>query len=297
VDRIVAIVNDDIITFSELERFRKAFYRHEADKKDWLDRELNLSELRHQALKNLIEDQLLDQEATRQRVFVNQKEVDEAVESLRVERGLSQDQFEIALEREGLTYERYGEEVKNSLKKRKLMNQVVKSEIEITDENLQNYYETHINKYMLDESIRISHILLSLSPCATEEKEEQTYQTANTILREVKEGRDFEALALEYSGTLPGVRGGDLGYFKRGEMIAPLEESAFTLDTGEVSGGIRTPEGVILIKVTDKKGGRAAPFNDVRKKVERDYFRNEVDRRYQEWMKNLKERSFIEVKL
>ena len=159
IDRIVAIVNDDIITLSELEEFRKSLYPRQPKANDWLRDELELSNVRRHVLNALIEERLIDQEANRQNIVVTQKTLEDALESLRQERGLSQSQLEMALKNQGLTYEDYRARVERGLKRTQLINRAVKSEIEIKEEDLKVYYETHIKDYMAEETIRISHIL------------------------------------------------------------------------------------------------------------------------------------------
>lgn len=297
IDRIVAIVNDDIITLSELEGFRKSLYPPLPKKHDWLSKELDLLDARHQVLNALIEERLIDQEAERQGIQVAEKQLKDTVESLKQERGLSQAQLERALQAEGLTYEDYTEEVAKRLRRTQLINRVVRSKTEINEKDLKAYYEAHVSEYMANESVRISHILLPLSPNPTKDKEEAALSTAKDILAKIENGEDFAALTREYSRNIPGVKGGDMGYFKRGEMIPAIEKTAFSLSVGEVGGIIRTSKGVLLIKVTDRTGGSPIPLAEIREKVERDYYAHEAEQRYRKWLNKLKERSFIEVKL
>ncbi len=297
IDRIVAIVNEDIITLSELEEFRKSLYPRQPKANDWLREELELSDVRRHVLNALIEERLIDQEATRQNIVVTQKTLEDALESLRQERGLSQPQLEIALKAQGLTYEEYRGRVERGLKRTRLVNRTVKSEIEIREEDLRVYYQTHIKDYMAEETIRISHILLPLSSNPTKDEEAETSSIAKEMLNRAEKGEDLAEVARQYSHRIPGVQGGDIGYFKSGEMIPAIEKRALSLKVGEMAGPILTAKGVFLIRVTDKKGGKPIPFAEIKKTVEKDYYRNEVDRQYRRWVKKLKERSFIEVKL
>lgn len=297
IDRIAAIVNEDIITLSDVEKLRESFYRSRLEENDWLSKEFDLLDARLVVLNTLIEEKLVDQEANRLGIRVTEKQVKDAVESFRKQRGWSQSQLEMALQAEGLTREDYREEVVKGLKRNRLVNRVIKSDIEIEEEDIRTYYETHLNDYLADESIRISHILLPCPPNPTQENEEALLSMAKDILKRVKNGEDFAALAHEYSQTTPGVREGDLGSFKKGEMIPTLENIAFSLRVGEVGGPIRTPEGVVLIKVTDKKGANPIPLAKIRKRVEKDCYSNEAERRYRQWLNKLKKRAFIEVKL
>ncbi len=297
IDRIVAIVNEEIITLSELEEFRTSFYRTNPNENDWLEEEFDLLETREQVLNLLIDEKLIDQEATRQRISVPQKQVEKTIESLRKEQGLSQAQLEMALKAQGLTFEEYTAKVEKGLKRTRLINQIVKSKIEIKEEDLRTYYKNHTENYMIDESIRISHILLPLTTNPTKTQEQAALSTVKDILMRVESGEDFATLAREYRQTHPGMRAGDLGYFKRGEMIPAIEKTAFRLEVGKVGGPIRTQEGLILIRVTEKKDGSPIPLDKIRQRVEKDYQKSESERRYRQWLSKLRERSFIEMKL
>ena len=148
-----------------------------------------------------------------------------------------------------------------------------------------------------DESIRISHILLPLAQNATKEKQEAVLSRAEEILTRIAHGEDFATLSREYANDNPGAKAGDLGYFKRGELIPSIEKSAFSLEVGEVSGPIQTPQGLVLIKLTEKKKGNPTPLEKIKKRVEQDYYMSELEQRYRQWVDKLKKKSFIEVKL
>lgn len=297
IDRIVAIVNDEIITLSELEQFRKSYHRTRSKQNDWLNEELALFDIRHQTLNALIDEKLIDQEAIRQRVGVTQKHLNSTLESLRKKQGLTKAQVETVLKTQGVTYEEYTEQAEKGLKRSRLINRVVKSKIAIKEEDVRAYYENHIRNYLTDESIRVSHILFPLSTNPEKDEEDRIFSEAENILRRTAEGEDFDVLARGYSRKVRGVKEGDLGYFKRGEMIPEIEKTAFKLEVGEVGGPIRTGDGIVLIKVTDRKVGSPLPLDKIRERVERDYYASEAERRYQQWIRKLRERSFIELKL
>jgi len=202
IDRIVAIVNDEIITFSELEEFRKSFYRQAPKENDWLEHEFDLLDLRLQVLNTLIDERLIDQEANRQRISVTQKQLDDTIESLRKEQGLSQSQLEMTLKARGMTFETYREQVEKGLKRTRLINRSVKSKIEVTEENLRTYYETHSQNYLSEESVRISHISLPVPQNPTDDQDESVLSIVRDIMRRAEKGEDFASLALQRLGSL-----------------------------------------------------------------------------------------------
>jgi peptidyl-prolyl cis-trans isomerase SurA len=297
VDRIVAIVNDEIITLSELERFRETFYPEGPSKNDWLGKEVSLLKARRRALLALIDEKLIEQEAERQEITIPEERVERTVDALREEQKLTQGQLEMMLNAQGLTYGEYENEVARRLKRVKLINRAIKSKIEIKEEDLERYYQAHIHAYMADASIRISHVLLPFSPNSSSQRENEVLSLAQKIKKSAESGHDLGALAQEHAGTMPGIRGGDLGYFKRGEMIPALEDEAFSLEIGEVGNPVRTPEGIVLIRVTDRKTTQPIPLEEIREKVEMDYYTREVERQYQEWINKLREKAVIEMRI
>ena len=297
VDRIVAIVNDEIITLSELERFRETFYPEVPSKNDWLSKEVDLLKARRKALLVLIDEKLIDQEAERQEITISEKQVERTIDALREEQKLTQGQLEMMLKAQDLTYREYKTEVARKLKRAKLINRAVKSKIEIKEEDLERYYQAHIHAYMADASIRISHVLLPFSPNSSSQRENEVLSLAQEIRKRAEGGHDLASLAREYAGRMPGIRAGDLGYFKRGEMISALEDEAFGLEIGEVGDPVRTPEGIVLIRVTDRKTSQPIPLERIKEKVEMDYYTREVERQYQEWMNKLREKAVIEMRI
>ncbi len=168
-DRVVAIVNDEIITLSELEDYRKSVYQEKPGEDDWLWKKWNLLEARDQALNSLIEEKLITQEASKLKITVKPKEVENALESLERQRGMTQEQLEEALKSEGVTLEKYKSDIEISLKRTRLISQQLKSEIRIKEEDLKAYYAQHTADYAPQASIRLSQIVLSLSANAAKD--------------------------------------------------------------------------------------------------------------------------------
>ena len=103
---------------------------------------------------------------------------------------------------------------------------------------------------------------------------------------------------MEYSeDTSTRKEGGDLGYFKKGELLPALEKEAMRLQVGEVSGLIRTELGFHILKLLDRKGGEPPPFEEIKEKVQADYYEKEMEKAFQQFLSKLKEKSVIEIKL
>ncbi len=152
--------------------------------------------------------------------------------------------------------------------------------------------------YRIHESYRTSHILFLIPKEATLEQIREIRKKCQKVLEKIRGGEDFGEMAFLYSeDTVSRKDRGDLGYFKRGELLPALEREAIQLRVGEVSGVIRTEFGFHLIKLLDRKGGEPPPFEEIKEKVQADYYDKEMEKAFQQFLSKLKEKSIIEIKL
>ncbi len=296
VDRIVAIVNQEIITLSEVEKWAGPF-QEEIQTRDRLERRERVHEVYRKVLEKLIEEKLIDQEVKRSGIKVTSKEIGGALEEIKRRNIVTQEELEKALANEGLTLEAYKKEIEKKLQHMKLINWAVKVESKAGEREWRDFYQKNIDRYRNNESYRPGQILFLVPKEATPEEIREIRKKCQKILEKVKEGEDFGEMALLYSEDISAKDRGDLGYFKRGELLPELEKEALRLQVGEVSEIIRTNFGLHIIKILGRKGGTPPPFEEVKEKVEADYHGKEMEKAFQQFLSTLKERSVIEIKL
>jgi parvulin-like peptidyl-prolyl isomerase len=297
VDRVVAVVNEEIITLSEVERWGRPL-QGEIQIEDRLERRERVQEVFRKVLERLIEEKLIDQEVKKSRFKVSSKEVEGAIEGIKRKNRVNQEQFERLLAAEGLTFEAFKKDVEKKLLRTKWANWAVKVEHKVEEKELRDFYQRNHDRYRINESYRPSHILFVVPKEATSDQIRQVRKRCQEVLERIKKGEDFGELARRYSeDASSGKDRGDLGYFKRGELLPALEKEAILLQVGEVSGIIRTEFGFHLLKLLDRKGGKPPPFEEIREKVQADYYEKEMDKALQQFLTKLKERSVIEIKL
>jgi len=296
VDRIVAVVNQEIITLSEVEKLVGPFHE-EIQTKDRLERQERVREVYRKVLDKLIEEKLIDQEVKRSGVKVTSKEIEGAVEQVKRQNAVNQEGLEKLLSKEGLTLEIYKKEVEKRLQRMKLINLEVKVETEPGEKELRDFYQKNIDHYRSNESYRPSHILFLIPKEATPEEIRAIRKRCERVLEKIKGGEDFGEMALLYSQDTSAKDRGDLGYFKKGELLPDLEKEALRLQVGEVSGTIRTNFGFHIIKLLDRKGGIPLPFEEVKENVNADYHEKEWEKALQRFLSALREKSIIEIKL
>jgi parvulin-like peptidyl-prolyl isomerase len=297
VDRVVAVVNQEIITLSEVERWSRPL-QEEIQAEDRLERQERVQEVFRKILEKLIEEKLIDQEAKKSGIKVTSKELEAAFEEVRRKYAVDQENFEKLLADEGLSLETYKKEIEKRLLRTKVVNWSVKLEAKAGEKELRDFYQNNIDRYRINESYRLSQIFFLVPREAALEQIREIRKKCQKVLERIKGGEDFGEMALLYSED-PSSRKdrGDLGYFKRGELFPALEKEALRLQVGEVGGIIRTDFGFHVIKLFDRKGGEPPPFEEIKARVQADYYEKEMEKAYQQFLSKLKERSVIEIKL
>ena len=154
-----------------------------------------------------------------------------------------------------------------------------------------------MDRYRTNESYRPSHILFVVPKEATPEEIREIRKKCQKVLEKIKGGEDFGEMALLYSEDASNKDRGDLGYFKKGELLPAFEREALRLKVGEVSGIVRTDFGFHIIKLLDRKGVDPLPFEEVKEKVQADYYESEMEKAFKQFLSTLKEKSVIEIKL
>lgn len=296
VDRIAAIVNQEIITLSEVEMRARPFLE-QIQIEDRAEKKLKTNEVIRKVLDVLIEEKLIDQEAKKAGIKVTSKEIDSVIEDIKRQNRASQEDLEKALARDGLTFESYRKEIERQLLRTKMVSWAVKVEPPKGDKELREFYQKNVDRYRTEEMFRPGHILFYVPKDASSQEVETIRKKCEGILERIKKGEDFGQMALLYSDDGSAKDRGDMGFFKRGELLPILEREILKLEVGQVSRIIRTEMGFHILKLIDRKGGDPIPFEEVKEKVKTDYLNQEMEKALKQYLKSLKEKSIIEIKI
>jgi peptidyl-prolyl cis-trans isomerase SurA len=296
VDRIVAIVNQEIITLSEVEKWSDSLQK-EVHAENRFERRERIQEIYRKALEQLIEEKLVDLEVKRYGIKVTSKEVEGALEEVRQKNAASHEDFEKVLAKEGLTLEAFKKQIEKRIQRIKLFHWAVKGDPNAGEKELRDFYQNHIDRYRSNELYRASHILFLVPKDASSEEVQGIRRRCQKVLEKIKGGEDFGEMALLYSQDISAKDRGNLGYFKKGELFPAFEKEALRLKVGEVSGIVRSEFGFHIIKLLDRRGEIPLPFEQVIEKVKADYYERETERALKQFISTLKEKSVIEIKL
>ncbi len=287
-----AVVNGTVITQAELDSQMKIVMdRLRASGR--LPDVSQLDQIRSQVLENLIARELLYQESQKKGIKISEEELNEQLTKLKAQFP-NEAEFNNALNRMNLTEASIKEKLKRDLSLKKLIEDEVAPKVTVSDSDIRAFYEKNPEAFKQPERVKASHILIKVDPKADASQKAEAQKKIDLVKEKLQKGEDFGALAKEYSEGPTGPKGGDLGYFTRGQMVKPFEEAAFAMKPGEVSGTVETRFGYHLIKVTDKTPEGTMPYDDVKERLGEFLKQQKIQEEINVYVKRLEEKAKIE---
>lgn len=297
IDKVVAVVNDDVITLSQLQQEGKPLIHRMRQELKGQNRTGQVQITERQILDALILRRLQVQEAEKENIVVDQAQVTEAIERIKKQNGIISDgQFAEALKQQDLTREEFKTKVWEQLVVDALLVRNVRSGVIVSDEEITQYYHAHADEFRQPAAVRIRHILVRLPENPSSEQRAQARARGEMVLGKLKGGADFAAIAAQHSDGTAAKDGGDLGTMRKGELHPALESVAFSLKPGSVSEIIETDAGFNIIKVEERTGGDVLSA-EVREKIRQILFNEKLVKRMSEYFDELKKKAYIEVRL
>lgn len=291
IEAIVAVVNDDVITISDYkqqhEMLRQAL-RAQVQGEDF-DNQYKLA--KEALLDRMITEMLLLQEARRQQLNVSEQ-VNMMIENVKADNGLENDeQLRQAMRQQGINFDAWKLEMEKRFLREGIIYTEVSRSIVIDDSEIVKYYRIHP-----DEFTELPEITLKAIYIAGEGKiEEEVEGKKKEIEGKLAAGEDFGDVAGAYSEGPERESEGDLGSFKQGELDRTLEEAIESLDVGGTTPWLRTANGWYLLRLIDRKESRLKTFDEVREQIQQMLSQQEQQAKLEEYLKKLKERSFIKI--
>jgi peptidyl-prolyl cis-trans isomerase SurA len=296
VDRIVAVINEDIVTLYDIETLLRPMVLNM--KKQGLPPERErqtIANLREEILNNLIDAKLTEQEIKRYNITVTDEEIENQIRQIKQRRSLSDEDLKAGLAQEGLTLEEYRKQLKLQLQRTKLVNREVRSKVVISQEEIKNYYEKNKSKYGGGTQYYLWNLFLKLPPQATAEDRKTAQMVLQETLAEVKQGRPFEDLVRRSADGAKGLQGTELGLFRLEELTPQLRDVVRGLKAGHVSPIVESDFGYQILYVQQIKETAGKPMDQVEAEIQDLLFREYVDSRFNSWLADLRKRSHIKI--
>ncbi|WP_291992183.1 peptidylprolyl isomerase [Candidatus Accumulibacter sp. ACC003] len=255
-DRIVAVVNDEVITLYELRsRLDSALAQLQRQGTTLPPRAV----LENQMLERLVTDKVQLQFAREIGLRVDDAQLDQALQRIAANNKLTLPQFRAALEKDGIAFASFREEIRSEMTIARLREREVDSRIFISEGEIDNYLAGAAGQGDAGEEYQVAHILLRAPESASPEQIQQLRAKTDQVVDRLRKGEDFAQLAAAYSDAPDGLKGGDLGWRSLPRMPAMFAEVVVTLKVGEVSPVLRSSNGFHLVKLLGKRGGGALP--------------------------------------
>ena len=303
VEEIIVRVNNSIISLSDLKRSQDQL-KAESEK---MDRSVP-AENRPQEkdlLRDLIDSRLLSQKADELGISADTdvvKRLDELRKQMHAE---TMEDLEKAAQAQGVSFEEFKQNLKDTILTQKVIQQEVGGHINVTQQEIQEYYNQHKDEMQRPEQIRLSEILISTAPPtpapgqtapSADEVVAQAKAKADGIYARLQKGEKFDELAQKNSSGPTAANGGDLEYFKRGTLSKQLEDQVFGLKTGQYTEPIRTNQGWVILKVTEHQTEGIPPLKEVEPQIQERIYMSKMQPALRDYLTKLRENAYIDIK-
>ena len=292
VERIIARVNDQVITNSDYQRARQEL-EAQARQQGWTQQQL--FEQEHNLLRDLIDQQLLLSKG-KELGISGETETVRRLDEIRKQNHLdSMEDLQKAAEAQGVSFEDFKQHIREGVISSMVIRDEVGRHLSVSQSEVQQYYEQHKADFDQPEQVRLSEILIPTPNPDDNVQVETAQKKADDIEAKLKSGADFATLAKAESGGPTASQGGDLGEFKRGQLAKVLEDQTFPLKPGEYTQPIRTKQGFVILKVTEHTAGGVQPLKDVQPQVEDALYQQKMAPALRQYLTKLREQAYIEI--
>ncbi len=301
IDKVVAVVNDDIITLSEVEQEAEGMYRVIAQKSSGESLLQVLDEARQKTIDTLIDRKLIAQQGKQFNISVNEKEIENGFEKVLDRSGLSKPEFRKKLLESGMTEKSYRASIGAQILQSKLISFYVRSKIIITEAVILDYYDENYtfrvekgNYYLLQMGFTWDKDIDSEKLAG---KKEATRKRAERVHNLALNGQDFKMLAKKFSDLPSATDGGDIGTFTLDEMASSMRSAVGSLSPGGISEIIETNAGYQFFKLLSGDENAiviTSSFEEVKDEIKEKLYEQRLREAYSEWVKELKEKAYIQ---
>jgi parvulin-like peptidyl-prolyl isomerase len=296
VDRVVAKVNNEIITLSTV-KSKAALALSRMELSDPNDIKQTEKQLMQQSLDSIIDEKLLIQEGKKIGLIVKKEAVDKAIADIYKNNNITADQFKLLLEKEGNDITSYKKIIHDQILLSKVVNMQLQGAPRLSNRDTFKYYKANKKKYWVPGKVVVSQIMFINEKGTPQSDIKLKIIKVEEILGLLRSGSDFSDLAKKYSEDITGPLGGKVGIIERGTTLPKFEEIAFNLKLNEVSNMFQTENGIHIIRCDEIISGYFKNFKDVKVEIKRLLDLKKRDENYIVWMRELRESAFIEVKL
>jgi peptidyl-prolyl cis-trans isomerase SurA len=296
IDRIVAVVNEDIILLSEL-RERMAPYVQRIRQQGFdLEKERQMIfKVREETLNRLVDEKLTDQEIKRNDIQVDETTIDNTIERIKTTNSFTDEDLRRFLEQDQMTMEQYREKIREQVLRSRLVNYQVRSKIVITDAEIRDYYDSHPELYGGEVRYHLRNILMPVPEFSTDAEKAAVQEKMNQLSELIQAGEAFADLARQYSQGPAAADGGDIGEFGEKALSPQIRAALDGLDPGGTTEVLDTDQGFQLFYLEAINRTEGKPLASVKDEIHQKLFTEVVDKEFLSWLENLRSGSHIKI--
>ena len=295
VDRVMAVINQEVITLSELEE-AVAFYLRDTRQPRPEESGTEARALEQRVLQRLVNHRLQVQEAKREQLEVSEDELREAVDEAVRRSGLPRAEFEKELRGQGLSWEAFRRELRDQLLVQRVVRRRVGARVSVTDDEVEAYLKANRETFETVLTYRARHIAVLANPPDKEESWERAQAKIAEIRQHLQAGEAFAEVVRKFSEDPSAEHGGDLGTLRRGELAPLFERAILALSVGEMSEPIRSPQGIHLFLLEAKEELAGEALVQARAQARELLYRQKFQERLETWLGELRQRAIITLK-
>jgi peptidyl-prolyl cis-trans isomerase C len=255
-----------------------------------------LQEFRKNIINSLVEQEVLYQESVAQGIKIDPAEIKAELANFK-KQFETEEAFKKQIAQMNFTEKIILSQIGRSKSIQKFIADKIMPDIKVSDEDVKKYYDSHPDEFKLPERVHASHILVKVDPKAkdAEKLKKEALKKIEGIKAKLDKGEDFAKMATENSDCPSKAKGGDLGFFERGQMVKPFEEAAFALKPGEMSKIVETQFGYHIIKSQEKKDASTLAFADIKEKLLSKLKDDRFKETFPKYMETLKKKYTIDI--
>jgi peptidyl-prolyl cis-trans isomerase SurA len=296
VEKVAAVVGDNIILASEVEEKAGPLLAEASRITDPGKRSARATELRHEVLEKLIDDELILQQAADLKLSISSDQVDQSIDEIKRQNNINDDQLRDALKGQGMSMSAYRADLKKQLLRFRVLNIQVGSRVSISDEEVKTYYDRHM-KTGGNIQVRASHIFVAIPEGADAAAVKEKQAQAQKLLERAQAGEDFAKLAKQYSDdAATRADGGDLGTFGKDMLPRAIEELVFSMKVGDIRGPVRADRGYHVIKLVERKEKDAKPLEEVKDDIRIQLRQKEMERQTKTYLAELRKKTLVDIR-
>ena len=302
VDRVVAVVNDDVILQTELEKAGGEYFERIRMKAPAGEVESAIEKARGEVLSSLIDNMIVKQKAAELGITVEEAEIDNAIAQILSDNNATLEEFRKELDKVNVSMQDYRDNLRNQILQSRVVGQQVRSRIVIVEEDIREYYEKEYTQEKGESGYYILQIGFNWKNLVTLDgvSQEEAREKAEAIRARVLAGESFGELARSYSDFPSATDGGNLGLIKKDEMAAYMRDAILSMHPGDISPIIETGSTFQFFKLLSSREGDLvvkAPYESVKDEIREILYRQEMEEKYKAWVENLREQAYIKILL